>query len=59
VTDDEIERALEAIRKARAGDLSVPGFAHRLQEAALRAGATEEQVRAAIEHSPYWPEPSG
>jgi hypothetical protein len=52
---DEIEQRLTAIRKAGAGDLTVPAYAHSLVEEALRAGATSEQVREATDANPYWP----
>lgn len=52
---DEIEQKLTAIRKASAGDLTVQAYAHSLVEAALRAGATSEQVREATDENPYWP----
>jgi hypothetical protein len=55
VDDDELERKLTAIRKAGAGDLTVPAYAHSLVEAALRAGATKEQVEEATDENPYWP----
>lgn len=52
---DEIEQKLTAIRKASAGDLTVPAYAHSLVEGSLRAGVTTEQVRGATDENPYRP----
>jgi hypothetical protein len=52
---NETEQKLSAIRKASAGDLTVPVYAHSIVEDALRFGATTEQVREAADKNPYWP----
>ena len=52
---DGTEQKLTAIRKAGAGELTVPEHAHALVEEALRAGATVEQIREATDQNPYWP----
>jgi hypothetical protein len=54
-SDVAIEQRLTAIRKAGAGDLTVPAHAHSLVEEAFRAGATAEQVKEAADENPYWP----
>jgi len=52
---DEIGQALDAIRKASGGDVTVPEHRTRLEEAARLAGATAEQVREAAKENPNWP----
>ena len=53
--DLRMERKLKAIIEARAHELTVPGHAQALAQAARRAGARPDQVGAAIEANLYWP----
>jgi hypothetical protein len=54
---DEVrmERKLKAIIEASAHELTVPGHAQALEQAARRAGARPDQVGAAIESNLSWP----
>ncbi len=54
----EPERKLKAIIEASAGDLSTPDYPQTLVQEARQAGATPDQVGAAIEANVYWPEPA-
>lgn len=53
--DDDIEQKLAPIRNAGGFDLTVPGYRRGLEEAALLAGASSEQVRKARDENENWP----